>query len=338
MKDKGQVEETPMGPIVVTIQNLDIGQAINQETVKVEQWPLEKIPPGAIIDLAELEGKYARQYMFPGEPLLAGKLMDSNKDNDAAKIPMGYRVAAVKVTEESAVANLINPGDRVDVIATVNGQTGRKKLTKTILTDVRVFAVNSETSRASEMSTEDRIDAKTVSLLVKPNQVQMIALAEQIGDLELSLRHPEEEASDEGTETLTIDALLGDDNGSNKSGPKPKRGAIRDTLLSFMRPKPQTEAAPEEPEEAPFQMQVLTPDHVSTWVWKDEAELPELVGDTSSAPAAAAPTVPAVPAVPGLPGAPQPPVPSGPYGPFDAIGQPIPPAPQLPDSPFVTGA
>ena len=311
MKENAQTDTVPLGDIVITTQNLDIGAPLNEENVKLEQWPMDRIPPGAIRSLEETEGKYAGQFMFPSEPLLAAKLMDSNVDS-STKIEKGYRVAAVKVSEESAVANLIKPGDRVDVIAYIKSRgSGDSQRAKTFLRNIRVFAVNAETSRAIKVDGEDgNIDAKTVSLLVKPEQVQRIVLAEQLGKIELSLRHPDDDTEDTADET-SIEDFFGD-SGSSSKNPLGGMGSILSTVMS----KP----APPSNEDEPFRMQVMTPDGFVTFKWEDEDKLPTMedeqtYGATSaSAPAgspAAAPTPVELP--PGLVPAPAPPQPSNPF-------------------------
>ena len=321
MKENSQSESIPLGPIVVTIANMDIGQSITPEAVKLEQWPMDRIPPGAVTALEDVEGKYARQYMFPGEPLLTGKLMDQNSDQEAIKIPPGFRVTAVKVDEESAVANLISPGDHVDVIAFIKPRSSTDTTrSKTILRDIRVFAVNSETSRAQDLGEEGRIDAKTVSLLVKPKQAQLVVLAEQLGKLELSLRHPDEQLEDLD-ETTTIDDLLGESSDGNDSSKKPS-GNWLDLLKPAAEPSPEVAA---NAEDAPFEMVVMGPDQAVKWMWKDEEKLPELVEKTGEA---AKPEVPAVTGAPAMQGSPLPPeLAPGPITPV--------PAPPAPDSAFL---
>ena len=51
--------------------------------------------------------------------------------------------------------------------------------TKTVLTDVRIYAVNDKTERAKDKDNE-LIQVRTVSVLVKPDQVEMLALAMEI--------------------------------------------------------------------------------------------------------------------------------------------------------------
>lgn len=322
MKKNSQNESIALGPIVVTLANMDIGQSITPEAVELEQWPMDRIPPGAVTAVEEVEGKYARQYMFAGEPLMAGKLMDQNTDQEAAKIPPGFRVAAVKVDEASAVANLINPGDHVDVIAFIKSRSSADKVrSKTILRDIRVFAVNSETSRAQELGEEGRIDAKTVSLLVKPKQVQLLVLAEQLGKLELSLRHPDETLEDLD-ETTTVDDLLGETSGSGDGSSNKPSGSWLDLLKPKSQPSNQGEAADPDSLDKPFEMVVMGPDNAVKWKWNDEGELPELVGDSGArtegaeTPATGQP----VELPPGLTPAPI---------------TPVPPAPPAPDSAFL---
>jgi pilus assembly protein CpaB len=92
-------------------------------------------------------------------------------------------------------------------------------MTRTILKNVRVFAVNEQTHRETD-SQGNNIAAKTVSLLVTPSQVEVLMLAGRLGSLSLSLRPPNEEVVDGETSDATIQELLGI---SEDADPKPKK-------------------------------------------------------------------------------------------------------------------
>ena len=97
----------------------------------------------------------------------------------------------MKVQMDTAIAGLVNPGDRVDIIGYFKEGRGIPKTgTREILKNVRVFAVNDQTDQ--EVDQQGRsIAAKTVSLLVKQEQVAKLMLAMELGTLRLALRRPE---------------------------------------------------------------------------------------------------------------------------------------------------
>ena len=97
--------------------DIPLGQILTPQMVKLEEWPQDKIPEGAVRTLEEIEGRRPLTRLYPGEPILMAKLIDANKFYGASeKIPKGFRVASVKVTMDSSASGLVNPGDRVDVL------------------------------------------------------------------------------------------------------------------------------------------------------------------------------------------------------------------------------
>ena len=120
------------------------------------------------------------------------------------RIPRGYRALPVRVTMESGGSGLIHPGDHVDVLLfmTASGSVTETSV-KTILRDIRVFAVNEQVDRQTDRDDGSAILAKTVTLLVKPDQVERLNLATHVGRLSLSLRRADDD-SDDDTEGATV--------------------------------------------------------------------------------------------------------------------------------------
>src|SRR5690606_23133799 len=88
-----QVAEIEMESIFVALEEIDINEPIEPSMIKLEPWPKDRIPEGAIRDLANLENRRPRTRLFAGELILEGKLFGSEEDRGAAKlIPQGYRV------------------------------------------------------------------------------------------------------------------------------------------------------------------------------------------------------------------------------------------------------
>ena len=66
-KQQVAVETTP---IYVALHNINLGDPIDASMVSLQEWPKDKIPPGAISQLDDLEGRRPRATIIQGEPLL----------------------------------------------------------------------------------------------------------------------------------------------------------------------------------------------------------------------------------------------------------------------------
>ncbi len=265
-------------PVYVALADIDINEKLDASHVKLEDWPKDKVPPGAIQDLNDIKDKYARVRLYEGEVLTLRKIADevSNKSID---IPVGYRVSSVKVQMDTAVSFLIQPGDRVDIIATFHrGRDIPQTMTMPILRNVRVFAVNSETE--TEVENGKPIVAKTVSLLLKEDQDEVLSLAAEMATLRLSLRNPKEQEQPEETaqktRRITLEELLsGKSNDTSDDGGSGLLGLLRQEPRSEPKVEQATPTIPEPPKEK-WRLVILSADGTSTYVWHDENEAPVL--------------------------------------------------------------
>lgn len=183
-----------MEPIYVAKADINLGDKITAELLNLEDWPKDKIPPGSIRELDHLVGRHPRTKVYQGEPILEAKLVSSDaRDNPAEQVPPGFRVVSVRVDASTGGAGLLRPGDRVDVQLFVkkSSRTGvGLTKTKTILREVRVFAVDQYFRREKE--DDEASPARTVSLVVTPEQADRLTLATKLGEINLIIRNPDD--------------------------------------------------------------------------------------------------------------------------------------------------
>jgi pilus assembly protein CpaB len=190
-QDAGATEET--AAVWVALADIKSGDLLTPQTLKLEQWPKEKIPPGSLGKLEQIEGKHTRAAIYQGEVVVEKKLRVSGT-SAADTIPTGFRAYTVQGDAMNSHGGLLHPGDRVDVLVYVNKSFGTVETgTKTILQDIKVFAVNDQTSPPDEKSV-DAITAKTVTLLMTPSQAEKAALASEIGKIRLVIRAPDDKS------------------------------------------------------------------------------------------------------------------------------------------------
>jgi pilus assembly protein CpaB len=95
----------------------------------------------------------------------------------------------VKVDPIIGVAGFVNPGTRVDVLATLRDLGTAKKVpyTKVVLQDVRVLAIDQKMETAQNGEPEL---VSVVTLEVTPKQAEELAYSAHEGRLQLALRSP----------------------------------------------------------------------------------------------------------------------------------------------------
>ncbi|GAA5506812.1 Flp pilus assembly protein CpaB [Novipirellula caenicola] len=197
MQARGTTSEAaPTVDIFVAAKAIDLGEQITGDKIRLEPWPADRIPEGSVGDLGLLDGKFARQKFYAGEPVMPVKLMDTN----TATAPKGYSVVAMRADAENSISNLVQPGDRVNVMAFfTKSELIPRTMTKTVLTGVRVFAIDGNTERLE--GDAKPTTARTIQLSIRSDDVDAWTYANELGKIRLSLGNPgdyEEPATEEG--------------------------------------------------------------------------------------------------------------------------------------------
>lgn len=187
----GEAEAREIGSVVVAAREIAFGTPLSYDLVRVQDWPIEALPPEAFRTLEELLGRdgqeprRARRSMVAGEPVLQNKVSGfGERVTIADAIDPSRRAMAIRVDDVSGVGGFVTPGDRVDVVMT--RQTDNNNLlATTILQDITVRGTD-------QIADEDRDKpnvVRTVTVEVSPDDAQRLALAQQAGRLSLSLRN-----------------------------------------------------------------------------------------------------------------------------------------------------
>ncbi len=111
----------------------------------------------------------------------------------AAVLLPDRRAMTITVNQEMGHAGMMAPGDRVDVIFTMQVAADEpsqlNSFSRTILTDLRVIAIGRQTATVGDAGEETpQDDGTTVTLEVRPSEADQLALAITRGSLSVALR------------------------------------------------------------------------------------------------------------------------------------------------------
>jgi len=262
-----------MEQVLVALTDVDIGTKLDAQNVKLEDWPKAKIPDGAVRRLEDVKDKFANARFFKGEPLHVNKISDT-LSNIANKVPDGYRAMPVKVDEDTVMKG-ISPGDRVDVMVFLkrNGMDIPETGAFTILKNVRVFAVNTNTERASDAKGDSTANFKTISLLVKPEHARELAVAAQMGKIMLTLRRPDQQDDPGGEEATPLNDILSGrsklaSEAAHVAPPTPAPNFMQEAIAGSPGSAAHNVAAPV------WTMELLSPSDRKVYEWSDLKQLP----------------------------------------------------------------
>jgi pilus assembly protein CpaB len=151
----------------------------------------DQTEPSAVI------GAVVRTALLAGMPLTSAALIRPGQEGFLAGALMpDHRAVTIVVNQETSHAGLIAPGDRVDVIFTMqvpsDGASQLNSFSRTILQNIRVVAVGRRVESAvSEPESEEnggRNGDDTVTLEVLPPEADRLVLATTRGSISLALR------------------------------------------------------------------------------------------------------------------------------------------------------
>ncbi len=195
-----QVAAPTMTKVVVARVEMDYGTEITPEMVQIVDMPAANLPKGAFGSMAELlpmnKPRVAIRPIAVNEVILASRVSGENgRASLSALLRPDMRAVSVRVSEASAVAGFVVPGEIVDVLITrtmptSDGSSG--EITDVLLQQVRVLAMD---QNASE-NTQKPIVSKTATLEVSQVDAQKLALGERAGALSLVLRKSGEVKAD----------------------------------------------------------------------------------------------------------------------------------------------
>lgn len=271
-EQKKHTTETPMVEILIAVKDIEAASKFTKENLHLEKWPKDRVPSGAIADFKDIDGKFANQSIFKGEPIVKKKTIDSTVG--LSNIPAGFLIFDMEVNDKNG-GKFVKPGDRVDILGFFE-KTGKLAETKTmvIVENVTVKAVDGNAVRDGGDSAGKT--SKTIQLMVRSTQYEALNTAANVGKLRVAIRPLDDD--NPTSENTNGDAFLAwvktmDETGNPREGSSPMTPIVQTPI----------DTAPPKASDEPVEMLVITPSGHSKFRWKNRSDkgLPELV-DTSS--------------------------------------------------------
>lgn len=196
--------DTGNASVMAAAINIPYGTKIESRHVRTLSMPKESIPGGAILDIAEAEGKVATAEILAGEILVKGRLVDHSTGSTlAALVEENKRAVTVRVDDVVGVAGFLLPGNFVDVLATRLERSTKRAITETVLRNMKVLAVD-QTARTDD---NDPVVVRAVTLEMTPKQAEILVKRKEEGTIQLTLRNP-------------LDTMVAEDKPEPKPAPK----------------------------------------------------------------------------------------------------------------------
>ncbi len=174
-------------PVVVARQTIPAHTALSAAMLTVAQYTPGIRPAGALTSVAKLSGDITQAPLAQGEPVLPQDLSRASAPSSLSyAIHPGMRAVTLPVNLASGVAELIRPGDHVDVLAIFRPTTsGGLPVVDTLEQDLKVLAVG---QHLVGQSGKQPTTYSSVTLEVTPLAAERLAFATNHGSVQLALR------------------------------------------------------------------------------------------------------------------------------------------------------
>ncbi|GGM30615.1 Flp pilus assembly protein CpaB [Paraliobacillus quinghaiensis] len=187
-----EVVEQETIQVVKASETIPEGQVITTDLLDLVTVTKENIHPKAVIETAEVKGKYAAAVIEQGEILLNHRVKSQQEEKVlvSRKVKPGFRAVSIgtpRVQSVESVTNLIEPEDYVDIVFTEIDENEEVQ-TEQIFSNIRVLAVGRKMNTPiNEQSTY--VEYSAVTLEVTPSDAIRLINASNRGMIHFTL-HP----------------------------------------------------------------------------------------------------------------------------------------------------
>jgi pilus assembly protein CpaB len=206
------IEQAPTINVLVASKSLPVGSRLGADSIHWMAWPKDGIAEGMITEetrpaaVDDLSGAVVRLPIFTGEPVRQEKIADASNRIMSSLLPAGKRAVATEITVATGAGGFILPNDRVDVIM-VRKSDGDVYLTETVLSNIRVLAIDQQVEEKEDGS--KAVVGTTATLELTPDQSKVMTVAQQMAErISLALRSV---ADAQEPDTSAADHLLSGD-------------------------------------------------------------------------------------------------------------------------------
>jgi pilus assembly protein CpaB len=187
--------EIPKANLVFARTTIPARTQVAAEQLEVRQVPREAVAPDMVQKVEEIVGLIAKTEIIQGEPVNINRLFRKGDQMGLSSIiPEGMRAITIPIDEIIGVAGFVKPGEKVDLIGTMQPQWSKESISWTLLQDIEVLAVSQEMGVSNQgygLGNSQSVKAKvgtSVTLAVTPVQAEKIVLSKEKGALHLTLR------------------------------------------------------------------------------------------------------------------------------------------------------
>lgn len=202
------IEATAKGKTVTVIvakHDVPKGAVLSADNMAVRPIPVEYAQSTALTpdDFERVDGQRLGYPVKSGEMILWGLMETQRAPTFSAHVAAGRRAMTVPVDEINSISGMLEPGDAIDLLATID--RNGKRTTFPVMQDVTVMATGQRSQDDAKSGTARQYS--TVTIDTSPDQARLLIAAREAGKLTALLRNPQDKQPIAGE--VDAAALLG---------------------------------------------------------------------------------------------------------------------------------
>lgn len=192
--------------VVVAKTELTAGTKLSNQNLAVRKIPVDFAQSGAVRpeDFARIDGKAIAFNIRSGEMIMWSQMEAQRAPTFSARLAPGQRAITVVVDEINSISGMLEPGDLIDLMFSVD-QNGQKVVLP-LLQSVQVMATGQRV--LDDARSGGKAQFATVTLNTTPEQATNIIMARETGKLTALLRNPNDKTPI-GNRNLDLASLFG---------------------------------------------------------------------------------------------------------------------------------
>jgi pilus assembly protein CpaB len=179
--------------VVVAKNDIVRGTRLGADNIAVRQIPADYAHSGAVLpeQFDRIENEAMAYNVKAGEAIMWSQLEGKKVPTFSNRVAAGRRAMSVSVDEISSISGMLEPGDSIDLMVTVD-QKG-KKVTFPIIQSVVVLAAGQRAT--AEAVTGEKRTYTTITLDTTPEEARRVIIAREGGKITALLRNPQDKTA-----------------------------------------------------------------------------------------------------------------------------------------------
>lgn len=181
----------PTVEVLVAKSEIAKGSVLSSQNLALRRIPAEYAQSGAVTpaDFGRIDGSVIVYKINSGEMIMWSQMESKRAPTFSARVAAGQRAITVMVDEINSISGMLEPGDRIDLMFTLD-QDG-KKVVFPLLQSLQVMATGQRS--VDDAKSGERVQFATVTLNATPDQAKNIIIARETGKLTALLRNPDDQ-------------------------------------------------------------------------------------------------------------------------------------------------